>query len=269
MIARGWRGHARYFGFRAYCAVLLGILMVPLLLLFVVGLSGEPYLQFPPSGISLSQFLPLIESPEWRAALGNSVVVAVVSAIIATVAGTLAAIGLSRTRIRGWKLLLAVMLAPLAVPSIVWALGLHFMFAGLGMTGTYAGIILAHSVLTAPIVFVAVSANLHDVGRSYLHAALSLGAEPVQAFRTITLPLILPGILGGALIAFIISFGDLVLALFLGGSGLRTLPVIMFEGAQIKVDSSLAAVASLLTLIAFAVTVAVETLRRVADRIVR
>ncbi|MDX1432383.1 MAG: ABC transporter permease [Gammaproteobacteria bacterium] len=269
MIARGWRGHVRYFGFRAYCAALLVALMVPLLLVFLVGLSGEPYLVFPPHRISLSQFAPLIESPEWRAALGNSVLVAVVAAVIATIAGTLAAIGLARTRIRGWKLLLTVLLAPLAVPSIVWALGLHFIFRGIGMKETYAGIILAHAVLTAPIVFVAVSANLRDVSQTYLQAALSLGAEPVLAFRTITLPLIVPGIAGGALIAFIISFGDLVLALFLGGSELRTLPVIMFEGAQIKVDSSLAAVATVLTLIAIAVTVAVQALRRIVDRIVR
>lgn len=269
VIARGWRGHTRYFGFRAYCAMLLGVLMLPLALVFAVGLSGEPYLQFPPHRISLSQFNPLVESPEWRAALGNSVLIAITSAIIATIAGTLAAIGFSRTRLRGWKVILTLLLAPLAIPSIVWAVGLSFMLEGIGMIGTYTGIVLAHSVLTAPMVFVAVSTNLRDVGHTYTHAALSLGAEPALAFRTVTMPLIAPGILGGALIAFIASFGDLVLALFLGGSGTRTLPVIMFEGALIKVDSSLAAVASVMTVIAIAVTVSVDALRRRADRIVR
>ena len=266
MIARGWLGHSRYYGFRGYCALVSVLLAIPLLLLVVLGLSAEPNLSFPPERLSLGHFAPILESPELRASLVNSLVIAAASALLATLLGTMAAIGLSRSSLRGWAMLLSLAIAPIVVPTLLWALGLHFILRDLGLIGSFTGLILAHTVLTAPLVFVAVSVSLRSVSRDLIHAALSLGAEPLDAFRTIVLPLIAPGIVSGALIAFVVSLGDVVLALLLGGNELSTLPVTMFQGAQLQVDASLAAVGTLLMGAALIATAGVEMLRRWHDR---
>lgn len=267
MIARGWAGHVRYYGFRGYCGLVVALMVAPMLVLVALGLSREDFLSFPPGGLSFSHFAPVLFSPEWRASLANSLIIALVSALLATLLGTMSAIGLARAGLRFWGVIAALVVAPIVLPTVVWALGLHFLARELGLVGSFGALILAHTVLTAPLVFVAVTVSLRSVSPRLLQAAHSLGAEQADVFRTIVLPLVAPGIVSGAAIAFVVSLGDLVLALLLGGNELRTLPVAMFEDAQLQVDTSLAAVATLFLLAAVLVAAMVELFRRWHDRL--
>jgi putative spermidine/putrescine transport system permease protein len=267
MIARGVIGHVRYYSFRGFFNLVLLVLVLPLLLVVMLGISNTPGIEFPPPGLSLGHFAQILESPELRASLGISLIIASASALLATILGTLAAVGLARIRLPGRVLLVALVIAPIVIPAVIWALGLRFILAQLGFLGGFTGLILAHAVLAAPLVFVAVSLSLRSLPPRLLYAALSLGADAVDAFRTITVPLIMPGIVGGVMIAFVTSFGDVTVSLLLGGNTLHTLPVSMFTDARLNLDASQAAVGSVFILVAALVTVGIAAVRRWHDRL--
>jgi putative spermidine/putrescine transport system permease protein len=153
------------------------------------------------------------------------------------------------------------------IPTIVWALGLRLLLEQLGLLGGFIGMILGHTVLTAPLVFIAVSLSLRSLPPRLLYAALSLGADAVDAFRTITIPLMMPGIVAGVLIAFVTSFGDVALSFLLGGNALRTLPVSMFDGARLNIDASQAAIGTVFIIVALLVTIGIAAVRRWHDRL--
>jgi len=267
MIARGVLGHVRYYSFRGFCNLVLILLVLPMLLVVILGISSAPGIDFPPSQLSLAHFAQILDSPEWRASLGISLIVASASALLATLLGTLAAVGLARIRLPGRLMLVAVVIAPIVIPTVVWALGLRLILQQLGVLGGFTGLILGHTVLTAPLVFIAVSLSLRSLPPRLLYAALSLGADAVDAFRTITVPLIMPGIVGGVMIAFVTSFGDVALSFLLGGDALHTLPVSMFDGARLNVDAFQAAIGSVFIFVALLVTVGVAAVRRWHDRL--
>ena len=267
MIARGILGHVRHYSFRGFCNLVLILLVLPMLLVVMLGISGAPDIEFPPPRLSLAHFGQILASPEWRASLGISLIVASASALLATTLGTLAAVGLARIRLPGRLLLVAVVIAPIVIPTVVWALGMRFILEQLGFLGGFTGLILGHTVLTAPLVFIAVSLSLRSLPPRLLYAALSLGADAVDTVRTITVPLIMPGIVAGVMIAFVTSFGDVALSFLLGGNALRTLSVGMFEGARLNVDASQAAIGSVFILVALLVTVGVAAVRRWHDRL--
>jgi len=267
MIARGTLGHVRYYSFRAFLNLVLLLLALPLLLVVILSVSSAPGIEFPPPQISLSHFANILDSPEWRASLGISLIVASASALLATVLGTLAAVGLARIRIPGRQLMMAVVFAPIVVPTVVWALGLRLLFEQLGILGGFTGLIVGHTVLTAPLVFVAVSLSLRSLPPRLLYAALSLGADAVDAFRTITIPLILPGVVAGVMIAFVTSFGDVALSFLLGGNALHTLPVSMFAGARVNIDASQAAIGTVFIAVAVVATIGIGAVRRWHDRL--
>ena len=267
MIARGVLGHVRHYSFRGFFNLALIVLALPLLLVVILGISSAPGVEFPPPQLSLIHFNHILESPEWRASLGISLIVASASALLATILGTFAAVGLARIRLPGRMLLMAVVIAPIVIPTVAWALGLRFILEQLGLLGGFTGLILGHTVLTAPLVFIAVSLSLRSLPPRLLYAALSLGADAVDAFRTITVPLIMPGIVGGVLIAFVTSFGEVALSFLVGGNTLHTIPVSMFNGARVNVDASQAAVGTLFIIVALLVTVGVAAVRRWHDRL--
>jgi putative spermidine/putrescine transport system permease protein len=267
MIARGTLGHVRYYSFRAFLNLVLLLLVFPLLLVIVLSVSSAPGIEFPPPLISLGHFAKILDSPEWRASLGISLIIASASALLATLLGTLAAVGLARIRIPGRQMLVAVVFAPIVVPTVVWALGLRLILEQLGLLGGFTGLILGHTVLTAPLVFIAVSLSLRSLPPRLLYAALSLGADAVDAFRTITVPLIMPGVVGGVLIAFVTSFGDVALSFLLGGNTLHTLPVSMFTAARLNINASQAAVGTVFIVVAVAVTIGIAAVRRWHDRL--
>jgi putative spermidine/putrescine transport system permease protein len=267
MIARGTLGHVRYYSFRVFLNLVLVLLALPLLLVVILGVSSAPGIEFPPPQLSLGHFSQILESPEWRASLGISLVVASASALLATIFGTLAAVGLARIKLPGRQLMVAVVFAPIVVPTVVWALGLRLLLEQLGMLGGFTGLIVGHTVLTSPLVFVAVSLSLRSLPPRLLYAALSLGADAVDAFRTITVPLIMPGIVAGVMIAFVTSFGDVALSLLLGGNALHTLPVSMFAGARVSIDASQAAIGSIFIAVAVLTTIGIAAVRRWHDRL--
>jgi len=181
MIARGTLGHARYYSFRGFFNLVLILLVLPMLLVVILGISSAPDIEFPPPQLSLAHFGQILESPEWRASLGISLIIASASALLATILGTLAAVGLARIRLPGRRLLVTMVFAPIVIPTVVWALGLRLILEQLGLLGGFIGMILGHTVLTAPLVFIAVSLSLRSLPPRLLYAALSLGADAVDA----------------------------------------------------------------------------------------
>jgi putative spermidine/putrescine transport system permease protein len=178
-------------------------------------------------------------------ALRNSFVIALATTVIATIVGTLAAYGFSSVEFRLKPLIMAMIMCPLLVPVVITALASYFFMARLGLLGSYAAIIISHTVLALPFVFITVTATLQRFDRTVVRAAISLGASPLRAFLTTTLPLNLPGILAGAVFAFIISFDDVVIALFLASPAQQTLPRQLFGGLRDQMDPSLIAIATL------------------------
>ncbi len=267
MIARGFLGHVRYYGFRGFFNLMLLVLVLPLFLVVVLGITSSPGIEFPPEQLSLTHYGQVLESPEWGASLGISLIVASASAFLATILGTLAAVGLARIRLPGRVVLVALVIAPVVIPTVVWALGLRYILVRLDVLGGFTGLILGHTVLAAPLVFIAVSLSLRSLPPRLLYAALSLGADAVDAFRTITVPLIMPGIVGGVMIAFVTSFGETALSFLLGGNLLHTLPVSLFAGARLNIDSSQAAIGTLFIFVAVLATIGVAVVSRWHDRL--
>jgi putative spermidine/putrescine transport system permease protein len=186
--------------------------------------------------------------------------------VLATVLGTLAALGLARLRPVLRAFAAALILSPLIVPVIVVAIGIYYAFSRYGLVGTPVGLVLAHTCLAVPFVVISVSASLAGFDRRLEQAALSLGATPWGTFRQVTLPLIRPGVLVGALFAFITSFDELIVALFLSGSGAVTLPRRMWDDLRFAIDPTIAAVSTLTIVLTASLLVVVHLARQRAER---
>lgn len=247
-------------------AIILLVLVAPSLIVVPMSLSTSRYLQFPPPNFSTQWYAAYLGSREWMRATSDSLQVGAATALLSTVLGTCAALGLRR--LRAWRALVqAVMIAPMIVPTVVLAIATYFFFVqankiGLPLVGSRFGIVLAHTVLAMPYVFITVSASLKGIDATLERAAAGLGAPPARVFWRVTLPLIRPGMLSGSLFAFITSFDELIVALFLSGATVRTLPVKMWEGVRFEVDPTLSAVSTLLVIVSVTALVAAELLRR-------
>ena len=250
----------------AVAGLVLLFLVLPVLVVVPLSFSDSLYLDFPPRGFSLQWYERFLGSREWTGALWTSLQVGVLATLLATALGTAAALGLARGRFRGKALLAAFLVSPMIVPVVVLAIALHAVYARLGLSGTFAGLVLAHAGLGLPFVVVTVSATLTRLDPRLEQAALSLGASPWGAFRHVMLPLIRPGVITGALLAFITSWDEVVVALFVGGTRSSTLPRRMWEGLRSEIDPTLAAVSTLLVALSLALLIAVAWLRRRADR---
>lgn len=246
------------------CAFVVIYMIVPMLIVIPLSFSSAQFLQFPPPGWSLQWYESFFQSERWLDALATSVKVTIPATIFATILGTIAALGLSRARLPGLGFLYAVVLAPMIIPVIITAAGVFGAFQMWGLTGTIRGLILAHTALALPFVVVTVSASLRTVDRRLEDAAISLGANPWVAFRRVTLPLILPGVLSGALFALITSFDELVLSLFISTAAVRPVAVQMWSDVRGDVDPTIAAVSSLLFVFALAVLTLVSLIRKAA-----
>ena len=256
-----------YYAFRIYCALVFLFLIIPILIVVPMGFSSSRYLTFPPPGFSLQYFEEFLNEPKWVLAIRSSFAIGLTTMVCATVIGTMAAVGLVRGKFRGKAVLTTFLISPMVIPLIITAVGLYFLYSQIGLVETFPGMVMAHTVLATPFVVIVVSATLHGFDRSLELAAVSLGASPVKAFIKVTLPVIAPGIVSGALFAFIISFDEVVVALFLSGMEYRTLPVKMFEGIRYEVDPAIAAVATLVIFIAVLVLTTAELLRRRGERL--
>lgn len=253
-------GLGRY-GLRAV-AVLVGLIMVaPTLVVIPMSFAGVASFQFPPTSWSTQWYQEFFNTSAWYSSLGNSVVVALAVTAIATTLGTAAALGLVRGTARGRGVLQAMILSPMIVPTVVAAIGIYRVYLIWHLTGTLTGFIAAHTCLAIPLVVVTVSATLRTVDPKLETAAASLGAGPLTTFRLVTLPLILPGVLVGAVFAFMTSFDEVVVSIFLATAQTSTLPVQMYTNVTREIDPTVAAASTMLFLLTTTLLVAVMALR--------
>jgi len=234
---------------RRIALVVLGVLTVvflvgPMLVVIPMSFTEARILSWPPRGFSLQWYQQLFDEPRWSRGFVNSVQVAVLTALLSTVLGTLGAMGIVRGRFPGRGLANALILSPLIVPVIIIAIGFFAFFSLTKLTGTIPGMVLAHTALAVPFVIINVGAILRTMDRNLELAAASLGASPVRTFWRITFPIILPGVVAGALFAFITSWDEIVVSIFMTTTRFRTLPVVMWEQVRQVVDPTVAAVAT-------------------------
>jgi putative spermidine/putrescine transport system permease protein len=256
-------------GLAALTAVVLVFLVAPILIIVPLSFSSGSFFYYPLPGFSLRWYEDFFASSFWLPSVWNSLLVGTAATILATLLGTLAALGLWRTRFPGQGLLLAVLISPMVVPVVIIAVGVYFAFAPVGLTDGYTGLILAHTTLAVPFVLVTVLATLSGFDRNLLRAAASLGARPLTTFRRVTLPLILPGVLSGGVFAFAASFDEVVVALLIAGPGQRTLPRQMFAGINDNISLTITAAATMLIAISLTFMVFVGWLQRRSERLQR
>ncbi len=288
-LERIWR-----WAYLAICALVLLFLIAPILIVIPLSFNAEPYFTFTermlaldPEGFSWRWYDMLLTfgmlAPEggrggawwadawanstWINAAKNSLIVGIFSTIVATALGTLAALGLSRPEMPYRRAVMAILISPMIVPIIITATGLFFFYSSTGLAGSYLGIVLAHATLGIPFVIITVTATLVGFDRSLTRAAASLGATPATAFRMVTLPLILPGIVSGALFAFVTSFDEVVVVLFIAAVDQQTIPRQMWNGIREQISPAILAVATILVIVSVALLAAVELLRRRSERL--
>jgi putative spermidine/putrescine transport system permease protein len=240
----------------------LAFLVLPLFIVVPLGFSASPYLEFPPAGFSLRWYARYFDSAKWMAATGLSAQIAVGTTALALALGVPAAFGLVRRTFRGKGVLLAFFMAPIIVPYIITAIAVYFLFARLGLVGHPLGLLAAHTLLAVPKVVVIVAAALKGFDRTLERASMSLGAGPWTTFYRVTYPGIRPAVVTAALFAFLTSFDELILSMFITGPTAVTLPKLMWDAVRLEIDPTIAAASSLLIAVAVLVLGAMEVLRR-------
>jgi putative spermidine/putrescine transport system permease protein len=250
-----------WWGLRVACVAVLAFLLVPIAVIVPLSFSDSSFLVYPIPGWSLKWYRNLFTSGDWIRAARNSFIVAPIATVIATVLGTLAAVGLARTDFPYKGVLMSVLIAPMVVPIVVVGVATYLFFAPLGLVDSYAGLIIVHAALGAPFVLTTVLATLQGFNHNLVRASLSLGAGPIGTFFRVTLPVIAPGVISGALFAFATSFDEVVVTLFLAGPEQVTLPRQMFTGIRENITPTIAAVATLLILFTTSLLLALEWLR--------
>lgn len=245
MSATPWRRPSRLL-LVAYSALVGLFMLVPTLVVVPLSFSSIRSLQFPPPGWSTQWYKEFFTNPEWTEATLASVRIGVVVAVLATALGTMAAIALVNSHRRWTPFVRGFLVAPMIVPGVVVAVGIYYVFLQWQLTETFVGFVLAHTVLAVPIVIITVGASLQSFDMQLVRASQSLGAGPITTFRTVTLPLILPGVLAGALFAFLTSFDESIVSLFLSGPSTRTLPIQIFQSVTSDLDPTIAAASTVL-----------------------
>jgi putative spermidine/putrescine transport system permease protein len=228
-------------------AILVAVFLIaPILIIIPMSFSTAVSFQFPPPGYSLGYYRAFFSSHDWLEPTFNSFVIAGASMVLTMLLVVPAAFGYVRHRFRGKSLFNLLMMAPLIVPHVVSALAYYGYLSALRLNGTIAGVVLAHGVLAAPIAFLVVSATLKGFDRNLERAAMSAGAGPLRTFLWVTLPVLRPGMMVAALFAFLFSFNEAVVSIFIAGRGATTLPKKMFESIRLESDPVIAVVSSLL-----------------------
>ncbi|MFC3107655.1 ABC transporter permease [Undibacterium arcticum] len=250
-----------FFLLRGFNLLVLVFLVLPILVIIPLSFSDSSFLSYPMPGVSLRWYDNLIHSEEWIRAAKNSFIVAPLATVIATVLGTLAAVGLNKADFTGKGLLMAILISPMVVPVVVVGVGVYLFFAQIGLADSYTGLILAHAALGAPFVVTTVSATLQGFNHNLVRASMSLGAGPLRTFWRITLPVIAPGLISGALFAFATSFDEVVITLFVAGPQQTTLPRQMFTGIKENISPTIAALATILIVFSTCLLLVLEWLR--------
>ncbi|WP_299826033.1 ABC transporter permease [uncultured Roseobacter sp.] len=263
-----------HYTFRVICGAILIFLITPILVVMPLSFNAEDFftftpemLRFDPAGYSLKHYEDFFTNSDWQGALANSVRIAPMATLLSVSFGTLAAIGLSQPHVPFRRAIMAILISPMIVPLIISAAGMYFFYSRIGLQGTYMGVVLAHAALGIPFVIITVTATLVGFDNSLTRAAANMGAGPVTTFFRVQMPLILPGVISGGLFAFITSFDEVVVVLFVGSAGQKTLPWQMFTGLREQISPTILAVATILVIISIALLTVVEMLRRRSERL--
>lgn len=274
-----------HYAFRGICALIFIFLITPILVVMPLSFNAENFFTFTPemlrldpAGYSLKHYADFFTNNEWQRSFKNSLIIAPIATVISVTLGTLAAIGLSQSHVPGRRAIMAILISPMIVPLIISATGMFFFYSMIGnwMEATlgisknvsgYIKVILAHAVLGIPFVIITVTATLVGFDRSLTRAAANMGAGPVRTFFKVQMPLILPGVISGGLFAFITSFDEVVVVLFVGSAGQKTLPWQMFTGLREQISPTILAVATILVGISIALLTTLELLRRRSERL--
>ncbi len=248
-------------------ALVLFYLSAPVVVVIPMSFTSSRYPTFPPVGLSLRWYDEFFFAPrsQWLTATGNSLEIATLTALCATLLGTLAALGLSRLRSRYASTLAMAIIFPIVIPIVVVAIAVYLVYVPLRLNGTVHGVVLAHTMIATGFSFLVVSAALRNFDITLERAAQSLGADPFQTFRRITLPIIAPAVLSGALFAFITSWDEVLIALFLSGN-VMTLPRLMWELVRTDLTPTIAAASTLLIVVSTLLLTLAELLRRSQER---
>ncbi len=283
-----------YYTYLVICGLIFLFLIAPILIIIPLSFNAEPYftftqkmLSFDPTGFSTRWYDMLLtfgmtnpgaprdsswwsdvwNNAAWVNAAKNSVIIGFFATILAAALGTIAALGLSRPEMPYRRAIMAVLISPMIVPIIITATGLFFFYSKTGLAGSYIGIILAHATLGIPFVIITVTATLVGFDHSLTRAAASLGANPATTFRKITLPLILPGVISGGLFAFVTSFDEVVVVLFVAAHDQQTIPRQMWNGIREQISPAILSVATILVIISVLLLATMELLRRRSERL--
>ncbi|TRC77375.1 ABC transporter permease [Mesorhizobium sp. WSM4307] len=245
-----------------WCGLVILFLLVPILIPVPLSFNSGAFFVFPLEGLSTRWYEVVVGTQRWQSAIGNSLIVAFGTTLIATTLGTLTAIALSNEKFPGRRIVMPLLLSPLIVPVVITAVGSYLFYARIGLASTYTGIILAHTALASPFVVVTVGASLTGFDRNLMRAAAISGAKPLAAFFRVMLPLILPGVLSGAAFAFVTSFDEVVVVQFLASAGQRTMPLEMFIGLREKLSPAITAAATLMMALSIVLLVVANLLAR-------
>lgn len=263
-----------FYSFRVICGLIFFFLIAPIVIIIPLSFNAEDFFTFTPGMLALDpaaysfkHYEDFFTNPDWQQALANSARIAPVATVLSVSLGTLAAIGLSQSHVPFKGTIMAILISPMIVPLIISAAGMYFFYSRVGLQGTYWGVVLAHAALGIPFVIITVTATLVGFDRSLTRAAASLGANPVTTFFKIQMPLILPGVISGGLFAFITSFDEVVVVIFVGSAGQQTLPWQMFTGLREQISPTILAVATILVIISIGLLTTVEVLRRRSERL--
>lgn len=250
-----------------FTALVLLFLIAPVLAIVPLSFNAEPYFSYPMPGLSLQWYRDFFGNERWTGAMLLSAKLAITVTITSTVLGTMAALGLARTQLPLRSIILGLLLLPMIVPVIIVAVAVLMSFGYFGLVGTFAGLALAHTALATPFVVITVTSTLTSFDWTLQRAAQGLGATSFFTFRKVILPLILPGIVTGAIFAFVISFDEVVVALFLASAEQRTLPKQMFSGIREMISPTITAAATVQVVLSICLLVGAELLRRRSERL--
>ena len=263
-----------YYAFRIICGCIFFFLLAPIVVLIPLSFNAEPYFTFTPGmlsfdldAFSIRWYQDIINNPQWLHSMKNSVIVGFFATILATSFGILASWGLSRPETPFRVPLMGMLISPMIIPLIISAAGMFFFYSKIGLAQTYPGLILAHTALGIPFVVITVTATLIGFDQNLIRASQSLGANTITTFRKVVMPLILPGVISGALFAFVTSFDEVVVVLFLAGFEQRTIPRQMWAGIREQISPTILAVATILITFSVMLLATVELLRRRSERL--
>jgi len=231
---------------RLYVGAMCVCLLAPIVIVVILAFSGSGYLRFPPTSLSLQWFARFFGNLQWQRALLSSLIIGAIACLVSTLVGFFDAYVFLRVEFRGKKLLLSLMLTPIIVPSIITAIAMYYLAGKLGLIGNFLWLGLCHAVIAMPIVLLILLAALQAVDPNLERAALGLGAGRARVFCRVVLPIALPGVVSAALFAFLASFDELLISLFLAGVHAQTLPVRIWNSLNLQVEPTIAAVSAFL-----------------------